>query len=127
MLTAVVNDAEKLGKPVTPLLVPTNNAFYAVLNTAKDLPYQEILVGASNKYTPEEQLDEIAFSWINLYAGWSQGLTVHVMGKDRELTFDVEGGNRTPKSSQLRAKSVAELREAGAVVRRMLVVHDGTR
>ena len=38
LLTAVVNHAEKLGKTVTPLMVPTNNALHAVLNTAKDLP-----------------------------------------------------------------------------------------
>ena len=38
LLTAVVNHAERLGKTVTPLLVPTNNALHAVLNTAKDLP-----------------------------------------------------------------------------------------
>ena len=72
LLTAVVNHGERLGKTVTPLLVPTNNALHAVLNTAKDLPCQEVLVGASNKYTAEEQLDQIAFYWINLHGGTPQ-------------------------------------------------------
>ncbi len=127
LLTAVVNHAERLGKSVKPLVVPTNNALYAVLNTAKDLPAQEIFVGASNKYTVEEQLDQIAFYWINLHAGEPQGLTVHVVSQERDLTFDLDGGNRIPKAVERQARSVAELREAGVGVRHLLFVHDGTR
>ncbi len=127
LLTAVVNHAEKLGKSVTPLLVPTNNPLHAVLNTAKDLPCQEIFVGASNKYTAEEQLDQIAFYWINLHSGQPQGLTVHVVSQDRVVTFDLDGGNRIPKHVERQARSVAELRDAGVGVRRLVFVHDGTR
>ncbi|MFO0791064.1 MAG: amino acid permease [Pirellulales bacterium] len=127
LLTAVVNHAERLGKTVTPLLVPTNNALHAVLHTAKDLPCQEVLVGASNIYTAEEQLDQLAFYWIHLHEGTPQGLTVHVVGKDRDLTFDLDGGNRIPKAVERQARTVAELRAAGVGVRRILLVHDGTR
>jgi len=126
LLTAVVNHAERLGKTVTPLVVPTNNSLHAVLNTAKDLPCQEVLVGASNKYTVEEQLDQIAFYWINLHGGTPQGLTVHIVSRDSDLTYDLDGGNRIPKAIERRARSVAELREAGVGVRRVLLVHDGT-
>ena len=84
-------------------------------------------MGASNKYTAEEQLDQIAFYWINLHGGQPQGLTVHVVGQDRDLTFDLEGGNRIPKAVERRARSVAELRDAGIGVRRVLLVHDGTQ
>ena len=108
-------------------MVPTNNALHAVLHTAKDLPCQEIFIGASNKYTAEEQLDQIAFYWIHLHGGMPQGLTVHVVSQDRDLTFDLDGGNRIPKAVERRARSVAELREAGIGVRRVLLVHDGTR
>src|SRR3954447_1991029 len=127
LLTAVVNHAERLGKSVTPMLVPTNNALHAVLNTAKDLPAQEVLVGASNKYTAEEQLDQIAFYWINLHGGMPQGLTVHIVSQDRDLTFDLDGGNRIPKAAERRARSVAELRQAGIGIQHMLLVHDGTQ
>jgi amino acid transporter/nucleotide-binding universal stress UspA family protein len=127
LLTAVVNHGERLGKTVTPLLVPTNNALHAVLNTAKDLPCQEVFIGASNKYTAEEQLDQIAFYWINLHGGMPQPLTVHVVSQDRDLTFDLDGGNRIPKAAERRARSVAELRDAGIGIQRVLLVHDGTR
>ena len=101
LLTAVVNHAEKLGKTVTPVLVPTNNALHAVLNIAKDLPANEVVVGASNKYTAEEQLDQIAFYWINIHRGEPQGLTVHVVSADRDLTFDHQ--RRQPHSESGRA------------------------
>jgi nucleotide-binding universal stress UspA family protein len=127
LLTAVVNHGEKLGKSVTPLLVPTNNALHAVLNTAKELPAQEVLVGASNKYTAEEQLDQIAFYWIHLHGGVPQGLTVHVVSQDRTVTCDINGGSRIPKAAERRARSVAELREAGIGIQRVLLVHDGTQ
>ena len=106
--------------------MPTNNALHAVLNIAKDLPAKEVVVGASNKYTAEEQLDQIAFYWINLHRGEPQGLTVHVVSADRDLTFDLDGGNRIPKAAERQAKTVADLRDAGIGIRRVLLAHDGT-
>jgi amino acid transporter/nucleotide-binding universal stress UspA family protein len=126
LMTAVVNHAEKLGKSVRPLLVPTNNAMHAVLKLAKELPAQEVLLGASNKYTAEEQLDQIAFYWINLQGGLPQGLTVHLVSQDRDVTLDLDGGNRIPKISERQARSVADLRAAGIGVQRVLLAHDGT-
>jgi len=126
LMTAVVNHAEKLGKSVRPLLVPTNNALHAVLKLAKELPAQEVLLGASNKYTAEEQLDQIAFYWINLHDSVPQGLTVHIVSQDRDVTFDLDGGSRIPKVAERHAKTVADLRAAGIGVRRLLLAHDGT-
>jgi hypothetical protein len=116
-----------LGKSVTPLLVPTNNALHAVLTTAKDLPTQEVVLGASNKYTVEEQLDQLALYWINLHGGTPPGLTVHIASAGRCVTFDLEGGNRIPKAAERQARSVVDLRAAGVGVRRVLFAHDGTR
>jgi amino acid transporter len=126
LLTAVVNHAEKLGKPVHPLLVPTNNALHAVLKTAMDLPAQEVVIGASNKYTAEEQLDQLALYWIHLHQGEPHGLTVHIVSADRDLTFDLHDGNRIPTAAERQAKSAADLRAAGIGVTRVLMAHDGT-
>src|SRR4029077_20376737 len=110
LMTAVVDRAEKLGKRVLPLIVPTNNPLSAVLMTAKDIGAQEVMLGASNKYTAEEQLDQIALYWINLNEGQQMGLTVHIVSCDRDVSFDLDGGNRIPKAAQRQAKSVADLR-----------------
>src|SRR5262249_14726916 len=54
LMTAVVSRAERAGKEVKPLIVPTNNALHAVLKTAKDLQANELILGASNKYSADE-------------------------------------------------------------------------
>jgi amino acid transporter len=126
LMTAVVDRAEKAGKQVRPLILPTNNPLYAVINTAKDLKAQELVMGASNKYTADEQLEQIAFYWINLHGGQPAPLTVRILGRDRDVHLDLGGGSRIPRISERQARSVAELRAAGVGVDRVLMTHDGS-
>jgi hypothetical protein len=53
-------------------------------------------------------------------------LTVRILSRNRDVYYDLEGGNRIPKISEVKARSVAELRAAGVGVDRVLLVHDGT-
>ncbi len=126
LMTAVVQLAEKAGKQVKPLIVPTNNPIHAVLATAQDLQAHELIMGASNRYTADEQLDQIAFYWINLHSGNPAPLTVRILSRDRDMYLDLAGGNRIPKISERKARSVAELRAAGVGVDRVLLIHDGS-
>jgi nucleotide-binding universal stress UspA family protein len=126
LMTAVVERAEKAGKQVRPLILPTNNPLYAVIKTAKDLKAQELVMGASNKYTADEQLEQIAFYWINMHGGHPAPLTVRILGRDRDVHLDLAGGSRIPRISERQARSVAELRAAGVGVDRVLMTHDGS-
>ena len=126
LMTAVVTRAEKSGKEVVPLIVPTNNPLFALINTAKTLEVQELIVGVSNKNTADEQLDQIALYWFNVCEGQPRPITVRIISRDREVHLDLAGGNRIPKISERKARSVAELRAAGVGVSRVLLVHDGT-
>ncbi|MBI1902772.1 MAG: amino acid permease [Planctomycetia bacterium] len=126
LMTAVVERAERAGKKVVPLILPTNNPLHAVLKTAKDMQAQELVMGVSNRFTAEEQLDQIAFYWISLHEGSPPGLTVRILSDKRDVSFDLEGGNRIPKIGEHRARSVAELRASGVGVDRVLLAHDGT-
>ena len=126
LMTAVVERAEKSGKEVRPLIVPTNNPLFAVVRTAHDLEVQELIVGVSNKNTADEQLDQIALYWFNVCDGNPKPITVRIVSRDREVHLDLAGGNRIPKISERQARSVAELRAAGIGVNRVLLVHDGT-
>jgi amino acid transporter/nucleotide-binding universal stress UspA family protein len=126
LLTAVVDKAEHAGKQVKPLIVQTNNPLNAVLQTAAQLHANEVVMGASNKYTADEQLEQIAFYWISLHHGTPAPLTVRVLGADRDMALDLGGGNRIPKISERRARTVAELRAAGVGVDRVLLLHDGS-
>ena len=69
LMTAVVNRAETIGKEVKALIMPTNNPLFAVINTAKLLGAQELILGASNKFTADEQLEQLAFYWMNVDEG----------------------------------------------------------
>lgn len=126
LMTAVIELAEKAGKQIKPLVVPTNNPLYAVMNTVKSLGAQELIVGASNKFTAEEHLDQMAFYWINLHGGESAPLSIRVLSRTWDVHYDIGGGNRIPRISERKAKTVAELRAAGVGVRRVLMIHDNT-
>jgi nucleotide-binding universal stress UspA family protein len=126
LMTAVVERAEKAGKQVKPLIVPTNNPLHAVLQTAKDLQAHELVMGASNKYTADEQLEQIAFYWISLHHGNPAPLTVRILTRERDMYLDLGGGNRIPKISERKARTVAELRAAGVGVDKVLLAHDGS-
>jgi nucleotide-binding universal stress UspA family protein len=96
------------------------------MNTAKSLGVQELVVGASNKFTAEEHLDQMAFYWISIHGGEPVPLTIRVLSKNWDVHYDVGGGNRIPRISERKARTVAELRAAGVGVRRVLMVHDNT-
>lgn len=124
LMTAVVEEAERAGTSVIPLILPTNNPLHAVLKTAKDIQAQELVVGASRR--AEKQLDQITQYWISLHGGQPPGLTVRILSADRDMHLDLEGGNRIPKIGERKARSVSELREAGIGVDRVLLIHDDT-
>jgi amino acid transporter/nucleotide-binding universal stress UspA family protein len=126
LMTAVVDRAERAGKEVHPLIVLTNNPLHAILKTAQDLQVQEVIMGVSNKYTADEQLEQTGFYWISLHHGNPPPLTVRILSRARDVSLDLAGGNRIPKLSERRARSVAELRAAGVGVDRVLLAHDGT-
>ncbi|HEV8483594.1 MAG TPA: APC family permease [Blastocatellia bacterium] len=66
LFTRVVALAEKQGKPVDLLIVPTNSIFDAIAQTAQRLDSSEIIFGPSSKMTPQEQARELGRSWERL-------------------------------------------------------------
>src|SRR5207248_222472 len=115
-------------KEVRPLIVPTNNPLYAVIRTAKELQVQEVIVGASNKFTADEQLEQIGFYWLSIWAGQlTPPVSIRILSRDRDVYLDLAGGNRIPKISERQARSVAELRAAGVGIDQVLLVHAGNQ
>jgi nucleotide-binding universal stress UspA family protein len=81
-------------------------------------------MGASNIYSADEQLEQISFYWITLNSGEAKPLTVRLLGKNRDVQFDLGGGNRIPRAGEAQARSVRELRAAGVGVGNVLLVPD---
>ncbi len=63
LFTHVIAVAEKVGRSVILLSVPTNDPYYAMARAAYDLKAQELILGKSGKYAPEVQMEEIAVAW----------------------------------------------------------------
>ena len=105
LLTAVVQRAESCGKEVKPLIVPTNNPYFAIARTAKDLIVQEVVLGISHRYSSDRQFEQFSRYWIDVCQGQVTPLTVRLLSKHRDVQFDIAGGNRIPKASTLGAKA----------------------
>ena len=115
-MTAVVSRAELAGKKVMPLIVPTNNPLHAVLRTASDLSAQEVVLGASNKYTAEDQIDQVALYWMSIQGGQPAPLTVRIISRNRDLYFDL--ARREPHSEDQRTPGTDRGGTAGGRRRR---------
>lgn len=129
LLTAVVNLAEHEGKPVKPLIVPTNAPFFALARTAHALGAQELIMGGSHKFDPNDQLDAVALYWLNVCKANPDPLTIRVLGKDRDVRLDVAGGSQIPRAGAREAEALrvlAELRGSWRGVERLLLAYDGS-
>ncbi|APW63563.1 amino acid permease [Paludisphaera borealis] len=130
LLTAVVTLAESAGKPVKPLIIPTNEPFYALAQTAKTIGAQELIMGMSNKYNPEDQLDQIALYWLNVCGAKPEPLSIRVLGPSRDVRLDIAGGSQIPRAgaagSGESAQLIADLRRGWHGVERLLLAYDGS-
>ncbi len=84
LFSEVVNVAEKIGKPVIPLVVPTNNAFFSIVSVASSLNVREVVIGLSAKYKPDVQLQQIALLWGTVQSDENKHLTIRIITDSRE-------------------------------------------
>lgn len=84
LFTRVVNLAEKIGKPVIPLIVPTNNAFYSIVNVANSLKAREIVLGLSARFKPDVQLQQLAVLWGTVSSDENDKITIRIITGDIE-------------------------------------------
>jgi amino acid transporter len=89
LLTAVIHLAEKQGKTVLPIIVPTNNALYAVAHTAAQLGVEEIFLGASNRYPPEYLLEQFAIYWGMAQDDGAEHITVRMIGATGDMRAEL--------------------------------------
>jgi amino acid permease-like protein len=95
LLTQIVSVAEKVGKQVHPLVLPTNNPLYAICTAARDLKATEVILGVSEKVHAEDQLEEFALAWGSATAQTATGqktgpMTVRIVGPQVEMKYEME-------------------------------------
>jgi amino acid transporter len=85
LLTEVIKLAEKEGKPVLPIVVPTNNALYAVAQTAAQLGVEEIFLGVSQRYPADYLIEQFAIYWGMVQADGDKHVVLRTVDARREV------------------------------------------
>ena len=86
LFTAVVNLAEKEGKPVELLVVPALDPFTALVQTASQLKVSRLITGVSASMTSDELARRIGLAWESL-AEPRHPFALEIITPDRPSTF----------------------------------------
>lgn len=91
LFTQVIATAEKVGRTVTLLSVPTNDPYYLMARAAYDLNASELILGKSEKFAPEVQMEEIAVAWgaVTPSDEDERPLKIRIIGAELELKEDL--------------------------------------
>ena len=98
LFSRVVSIAEREGKHVDLLVVPSSNVFQAIAVTAALLNSAEIIVGKSSVLPPDEQARLIGEAWESLPEKPLQPMSLKVVAPDGE-TWGYQLGAHTPELS----------------------------
>jgi hypothetical protein len=89
IFTAVVDLAEKHGKTVVPLVLTSNDAFFAIARTAQELGAHEVVLGRSGKLAPDVQAESFAVRWGAVEPDGQREMTVRIVTDREDLRFAV--------------------------------------
>jgi amino acid transporter len=87
IFTAVVDLAEKHGKAVVPLVLTSNDLFFAIARTAQELGAREVILGRSEKQPPDAQAESFAIRWGAVEPDPNRELTVRIVTQREDLRF----------------------------------------
>jgi hypothetical protein len=90
LFTEIIKLAEKEGKPVKPIVVPTNNAFFAIINTAYELDAKEVFIGISERYPVDYIFEQFAVLWGTIQADENKRLTIRAIGQKNKKNFELK-------------------------------------
>ncbi len=90
LFTEIIKLAEKEGKPVKPIVVPTNNAFFSIINTAYELDAKEIFIGISERYPVDYIFEQFAVLWGTIQADENKRLTIRAIGQKNKKNFELK-------------------------------------
>jgi amino acid transporter len=88
LFSKVVKVAEDHGRPVSPLVVVSNDQLFAIARVANLLHAQEVVMGVSAKFSPDVQLEHFAMHWGSLAEG-EQLVKVRVLSDTEDITAEV--------------------------------------
>lgn len=88
LFSRVLEQAEKSGKTVTPMLVVSNEPFYAITQAAQAVGATEVVFGVSAKLSTDAQLERLAMTWGSLQTD-KQSVRFRILGPGVEHAVDL--------------------------------------
>ncbi len=88
LFSKVVKVAEDHGRPVTPLVVVSNDQLFAIARVANLLNVDEVVMGVSSKFRPDVQLEHFAMHWGSIADG-EQLVKVRVLSEAEDISAEV--------------------------------------
>jgi amino acid transporter len=88
LFSKVVKVAEDHGRPVTPLVVVSNDQLFAIARVANLLKADEVVMGVSAKFRPDVQLEHFAMHWGSIADG-EQLVKVRVLSENEDIIAEV--------------------------------------
>jgi len=89
IFTAVVDLAERHGRSVVPLVVTSNDPFFAIARTAQELGAREVFFGRSGSLAADLQAESFALRWGAVEPDGDRELTVRIVSEREDLRFIV--------------------------------------
>lgn len=89
LFSEVIKIAEKQGKTVLPIVVPTNNAAYAIAHTTVQIGAEEVFLGTSERYPAEYQMQQFALYWGMVEADENHHVNIRTIGPRGEMNFEI--------------------------------------
>ncbi len=89
LFSEVIKMAEKQGKTILPIIVPTNNAAYAIAHTTVEVGAEEVFLGASERYPVEYQMQQFALYWGMVEADESHHVAIRTVGPTAEMRLEI--------------------------------------
>ncbi len=89
LFTKVLELAERNGKTVKPLLVVSNEPFYAIAQAAQAAKASEVVFGVSAKLSTDAQLERLAMTWGSLPTDDKQPVRFRIVGIGVEHAVDL--------------------------------------
>jgi hypothetical protein len=87
IFTAVVDLAERHGKSVVPLVLTSNDAFFAIARTAQELGAREVVFGRSGSVAPDVQAESFAIRWGTVEPSGDRDMTVRIVSEREDMRF----------------------------------------
>ncbi|MBI1747131.1 MAG: APC family permease [Acidobacteria bacterium] len=105
LFSQVVAMAEKEGKPVKLLVLPANDVFEGILQTAINLQCSEVMMGRSEKMSPDLQSKLLGNSWQKLSNAPKIGVVI-VSADGREWRFELG-----PHAPRFRPEDIGQIHD----------------